>query len=245
MFQRTGEADFSAEPDDLLTDVPDDLLELIGAQMRHSLVEDRFVCTGFDEFLQELVNPGILDASGKLSVGERTCTAFTVLDVARRIQDPVLKEALYIHRTFFHGLSAFNDDGPEPTFSENQGSGHSGRTESRNDRSFIGYGFFQAVGVAETALDIPQVHVALFTAHLCQDGIDHRHFTVSCVNGFPFNFKVLHFGRQTVQLLCNIFCTGKMSRFAFDLVDPDHASSSIRLRKSSFISGVIPSFSSI
>ena len=244
-LQRTGEADLSTEADDLFPDIADNVLQDIGAEMGHSLVQDGRIRAGFHEFFEKLMYAGILDAGGQLSVGEGSGTAFSELYIAGRVQNAVPEESLYVPGPFLHGFSPFDDDGSEAAFSENQAGCHTGRTESHDGRSFFGNGLYQAVFRTCCFLYIPKTQKTGFIAHFCQDGVAHTHFVPAGIDGFPFDFIGKDIGRRTAQLPGDILTVHNVSWFTGDLVDSDHGLISILLRNASFSSAEMPSLSSM
>ena len=133
-FQTGFKTNGATERNDFIADRGDDPLETVGTDMREMIHPNFLRRAVRNEGIQNRTQIGRLDATGKLSVGECSGTAFTKLYIRIRIEDALRRKFFDIQCAGFHRPSALDKHRVCSCTGQHQRGKETGRTGTDHQR---------------------------------------------------------------------------------------------------------------
>ena len=131
------EENLSAAADQFLADALDDASQLVGADMRHGVIQYFVRRAVGDEVEQYLAGAAVLGAGVQLAVREGPRAALTELDVAFGVEHASVPEGVDRLYTVIDARAALDQDRSDPALHQRQGAEQPRRTRADDQGTFV------------------------------------------------------------------------------------------------------------
>ncbi len=133
-----GEANLTAERENLAADALNDIYEDVGTDMRFGIPENGFGRTVTVKLFEDPLNTGIMGARVQFPIGKGSGSAFAELDITLGIQRTSGAETLDGCPPGERIHAALQDDRPQAGTGKHQRGKHACRAEADNNRTLVG-----------------------------------------------------------------------------------------------------------